>query len=134
MQTTDVPPVFHSDQYATYCKNNLFCMGSDLLLLLLMFSFALYCGNTIDKVVSTLFSATATLCSCLRCPVMILWPYAGPSSVKNRSSFLEVFSQKNILKIVILVLKNNKFLYEGVAHKGLLKLNTSQVFFVYFFV
>ena len=49
MNTTDVPPVFHSGHYATYCLNNLLCMGSDLLLLLLMFFFLLYCGNTIDK-------------------------------------------------------------------------------------
>ena len=31
MKTTDVPPAFHSGQYATYCQNNLLCMGSDLL-------------------------------------------------------------------------------------------------------
>ena len=37
MQTTDVPPVFRSGQYATYGQNNMSCIGSDLLLLLLSF-------------------------------------------------------------------------------------------------
>ena len=87
MQTTDVPPDF--SQYATYCQNNLLCMGSDLLLLLLFF-FVLYCANTIDKVASTLFSSKATLCFCLRYPVMILRLYARPPSVKNRSSFFRI--------------------------------------------
>ena len=36
-------------------------MGLDLLLLLLMFFFVLYCEYTIDKAVSTLFLAIATL-------------------------------------------------------------------------
>ena len=54
MQTTDVPPVFHSGQYASYCQNKLLYMGSDLLLLLLFF-FVLYCANAIDKAASTLF-------------------------------------------------------------------------------
>ena len=84
-----MPPVFHSGQYTTYCQNNLLCMGSDLLLLLLMFFFVLYCGYTIDKAVSTLASVCWTIFS------------------KYRSRFLEVFSQKDVLKILILVLKNN---------------------------
>ena len=86
MQATDMPPVFHSGQYATYCQNNLLCMGSDFLLLLLFF-FVLYCRDTIDKVVPTLFSAIATLYFCLRHPVMILRLYAGPSSVKIEAVF-----------------------------------------------
>ena len=48
-------------QCTTYCQNNLLCMGSDLLTLLLMFFFGLYCGYTIDKAVSTLFFAIATV-------------------------------------------------------------------------
>ena len=38
---------------------------------------------------------------------MILRPYAGPSSLKNKSSLLEVLSEKDVLKILILVLKND---------------------------
>ena len=33
--------------------------------------------------------------------------HAGPSSVKNRSSFIEVFSEKDVVKTLILVLKND---------------------------
>ena len=62
MQTTEVPPVFHSGQYATYDQNDLLCIGSDLLLLLLMFFFVLYCGDTLDKSMSTPFSAITTWC------------------------------------------------------------------------
>ena len=32
---------------------------------------------------------------------------AGPSSVKNRRSIIEVFSEKDVLKILILVLEND---------------------------
>ena len=62
MQTTKVPPVFHSVQCATYHQNDLPCIGSDLLLLLLMFFFVLYCGDTLDKSMSTPFSAITTWC------------------------------------------------------------------------
>ena len=62
MQTTEVPPVFHSGQYATYDQNDLLCIGSDLLLLLLMFFFVLYCGDTLDKSMSIPFSAITTWC------------------------------------------------------------------------
>ena len=79
MNTTVVPPVFHSGHYATYCLNNLLCMGSDLPLWLLMFFFLLYCGNTIDKLVSTLFFCNGK--------VMILHLYAGPSTVKIEAVF-----------------------------------------------
>ena len=93
---------------------------------------ALNCGDTKDKVMSTLFSAIATLCFWLRYPIIILRAYARPSSVKNRSSFTEVFSMKKM---------SWKFLYsfwksdnEGaLAWRSLLKLNTAQVFFIYFF-
>ena len=105
-------------------------MESDLLLLLLFF-FVIYCGDTIYKAVSTLFSAIATLCFYQRYPVMILRLYAGPSSIKNRSTSIEVFSEKDVLRIFTLVLKNGN---EGVALKSLLKLNNSQVFFVYFLI
>ena len=66
----------------------------------------LNCGDTTYKLVSTLLSAKATLCFCPRYPVIILLLYAGPSSVKSRSSFIEAFSEKDVLKIFILVLKN----------------------------
>ena len=79
MHTTDMPPVFHSGHYSTYCQNNLVCMGSDLLLLLMMFFFVLYCGDAIDEAVSTLFFCNSN--------VMILRPYAGPSSVKIEAVF-----------------------------------------------
>ena len=82
-------------------------MESDLLLLLLMFFFVpLNCGDTIGKAESTLFSAITTLCFCLRYPVIILHLYDEPYSVKNRRSIIEVFSEKDIVKILILVLEN----------------------------
>ena len=51
----DLPPVFHSGQYVTYCQNNLVYMWLNLLFLLLLFFFVLYCANTIDKAMSTVF-------------------------------------------------------------------------------
>ena len=106
MQTTDVPPVFHSDGYATYCQNNLLCMKSDLRLLLFVFLCALL-WRYIDKAMSILFSTITNSCFCLSYSVMISRPYAEPSSVKNKSSFFEVFSEKDVLKILIIVLKND---------------------------
>ena len=100
MHTTDEPPVFHSGQCTTYCQNNLLCMGSDLILLLLMFFFGLYCGYTIDKAVSTLFFANSNRFDL----ASVCWTILS----KNRSIFVEVFSEKDVLKSLILVLKNDK--------------------------
>ena len=118
MLTTDVPPV----QYTTYCQNNLLCMGSNLLLLLLMFFF----GYTIDKVVSTLFFCNSK--------VMILCQYAGPSSVKIGTVFRSILWKRCPENSYISFKNGNEgLLYERVADKSLLKLNTSQLFFVHFF-
>ena len=79
MHTTDMPPVFHAGHYSTYCQKNLLFMGSDLLLMLMMFFFVRYCGHTIDEAVSTLFFCNSN--------VMILRPYGGSSSVEIEAVF-----------------------------------------------
>ena len=93
---------------------------------------ALNCGDTIDKAVSTLFSAVAALYFRLRYPVIILRPYVRPPSVKNKSSFTEVFSMKKMSwKFLYSLWKNDN---EGtLVWRSLLKLSNTQVFFIYFF-
>ena len=90
---------------------------------------ALDCGDTIDKVVSTLFFAVAALCFRL---IIILRRYARPPSVKNKSSFTEVFSMKKMSwKFLYSLWKNDN---EGtLVWRSLLKLSNTQVFFIYFF-
>ena len=71
-------------------------MGSDLLPLLPMFFFVLYCGDTKDKAVYFLQLQRYGFAS-------VCWTILS----KNGSNFLEVFSEKDVLKILILVLKND---------------------------
>ena len=65
----------------------------------------------VAKVMCTLFSAIATLCFCLRHPVIILCPHAGPSS-KMSWKFLYYFWKMTMKEL----------LHEGVPLKSLLSI------------
>ena len=91
--------------------------------------------RNIDKEVSPLFSEIATLYFCMRYPAIILRPYAGTSSLKNKQFYRSILwkrcPENSYIRFKKMTMK--ELLHEGVPLKGLLKLNTSQVILIYFF-